>query len=50
MKILADGKPHDPSEIESLHLPKPALNAVLSHLASEEKIVTDNGKIKLNSR
>jgi ATP-dependent DNA helicase RecQ len=48
MKILADGKPHDPSEIESLHLPRPTMNEALSRLAREEKIVTDNGKIKLS--
>jgi ATP-dependent DNA helicase RecQ len=50
LKALADGQPHDPSEIEALHLPKQLMTATIRRLADEEKIVTDNGKIRLDTR
>ena len=46
MNMLADGKPHAIEELDGLRLSKQKLTAALQQLAAEEKIVSEDGKIR----
>ena len=46
MSMLADGKPHAIEELDGLRLSKQKLTAALQQLAAEEKIVSEDGKIR----
>lgn len=46
MRLLADGKLHNPAELDSLGLPRARMSVVLRELCDEEKVVVENGKIR----
>ena len=46
LQLLADGELHNPTELDSLGLPRVRMSAVLRSLCDEEKVVIENGRIR----
>ena len=46
LQLLADGELHNPTELDTLGLPRVRMSAVLRSLCDEEKVVIENGRIR----
>lgn len=47
LALLADGRLHSTSEIEALGLPRERLTAVLRYLCDEERVVIEDGRVRV---
>ena len=46
LQLLADGELHNPTELDTLGLPRVRMAALLRSLCDEEKVVIENGRIR----